>query len=177
MESQAPGLRAKIEELLQPLLEGDTYFVADLQVSDSRLKTKITVLLDSNTGILIEECARISRQLASRLEELNVIENAYTLEVSSPGVDFPLTLSRQYPRHVGRTLVVSLRDGSTLTGRLEAVQDDGLLILEEHTKSSGSPGKTTPGKPMPAPKKVLATEPTSVPFEGIAQSRVLVSFH
>ncbi len=161
MESQTEVLRAKIAELLQPLLAGGKYFIVELRVSDSRSKTKITVLLDSDAGISIDECASVSRQLGHRLEELNVIENAYTLEVSSPGVDFPLTFPRQYPRHVGRTLVVSLRDGSTRTGQLEAVQDDHLLVLEE----------TLRGK-----KKTLAAEPTAVPFGDIDHSQVLISF-
>jgi ribosome maturation factor RimP len=161
MESRTEDLRAKIAELLQPLLADGKYFVVDLRVSDSRAKIKITVLLDSDAGISIDECATISRRLGQRLEELNWIENAYTLEVSSPGVDFPLTLRRQYPRHVGRTLVVSLRDGSTRTGRLDAVTDDHLMLLEE----------TLRGK-----KKVLATEPTAVPFAEIDHSQVLISF-
>lgn len=161
MESRTEVLRAKIAELLQPLLADGKYFVVELRLSDSRAKTKITLLLDSDEGIRIDECASVSRQLGHRLEELNWIENAYTLEVSSPGVDFPLTFWRQYPRHVGRTLVVSLRDGPTRTGRLEAVQDDHLLLLEEVSK----------GK-----KKVPAAEPTAVPFSDIAHSQVLISF-
>ena len=154
-------LKAKIEELLEPLLGNGKYLLHDLLVSNSRVKAKITVLLDSDTGITIEECAEISRRLAHRLEELNVIENAYNLEVSSPGVDFPLTQPRQYLRQIGRILHVFLRDASTRTGRLEAVSETGLSLLEESLR----------GK-----QKVLASEPTELLFQDIDHSQVLVSF-
>ncbi|MCY7350455.1 MAG: ribosome maturation factor RimP [Cytophagaceae bacterium] len=154
-------LKAKIEELLEPLLGNGKYFVHDLQVGNSRVTTKVTVLLDSDTGITIGECAEISRRLGRQLEELNVIENAYTLEVSSPGVDFPLTQPRQYLRQIGRTLKVFLRDDSTRTGRLEAVGEASLSLLEESLR----------GK-----QKVLASEPTELFFKDIDHSQVLVSF-
>lgn len=161
MESRADDLRTKIEELLPSLLPDEKYFVVAVQVSNPRVKTKITVLLDSDTGVSIDECAAVSRRLGHRLEELNWIENAYTLEVSSPGVDFPLTFPRQYPKHVGRTLVVTLRDGSTHTGRLEAVAENGLVLLEEVIR----------GK-----KKTWADAPTGIPFDAVERSVVQVSF-
>lgn len=161
MDSRADDLRAKIEELLPSLLTNEKYFVVAVQVSNPRVKTKITVLLDSDTGVSIDECAAVSRRLGHRLEELNWIENAYTLEVSSPGVDFPITFPRQYPKHVGRTLVVTLRDGSTRTGRLEAVAETGLVLREEVLR----------GK-----KKMDAEAPTGIPFDAIERSQVQVSF-
>jgi ribosome maturation factor RimP len=156
--------RAKIAEVLEPYLEGGRFFVVDVQVSASRIKPKVTVLLDSDAGITIDECAEISRKLGQRLEELNWFETAYTLEVSSPGVDFPLTSRRQYVKHVGRQLQVSRRDGSTHMGTLQEVGKDSLTLLEAPPK-----GKKKPVSAEPVP-------PLTIPFADIQQSQVLVSF-
>lgn len=157
--------RAKIAEVLEPFLEDGRFFVCDVQVSPSRLKPKVTVLLDSDAGITIDECAEISRKLGHRLEELNWFEGAYTLEVSSPGVDFPLTSRRQYPKHVGRQLQVTLRDGSTRTGTLQEVGAETLTVVEAPPKGK----KKVPGTAPP-------TEPLTIPFSDIQQAHVVISF-
>lgn len=158
--------RAKITEVLEPYLEEGRFFVADVQVSPSRVNPKVTVLLDSDTGITIDECAEISRKLGQRLEELNWFESAYTLEVSSPGVDFPLTQPRQYPRHVGRQLQVSLRDGSVRTGTLQEVSATGITLTETPPKGR----KKGPVPTAEGPAQLV------LPFDAIAQAQVVLSF-
>ena len=61
------------------------------------------VLLDGDEGVKIEDCARVSRHINQKMEEDGLEEALISLEVSSPGVDFPLKFERQYPQHVGRT--------------------------------------------------------------------------
>lgn len=157
--------RAKIAEVLEPYLEDGRFFLCDVHVSPSRLKPKVTVLLDSDAGITIDECAEVSRKLGQRLEELNWFEGAYTLEVSSPGVDFPLTFRRQYPKHVGRQLQVTLRDGSTRTGTLQEVGEGDLTLAEAPPK----------GKKK-GPVAAVPTPPLTIPFSDIQQSHVVISF-
>lgn len=156
-------VKAKVNELLQPYLNEDQYFVVDIQVSPSRTRAKITVLLDSDTGITIEECAGISRKLGNQLEELEVFDGqAFTLEVSSPGVDEPLVLRRQYLKNVGREVDVLLNDGQTRRGKLEQIGDDQIVITETPLKK---PKKNDP-----------PIEPTAIPFMDIKKSTIQVSF-
>ena len=63
---------------------------------------KLIILVDGDQGLSIQDCVAISRHVGFHLEEENAIEQAYNLEVSSPGVDMPLQLGRQYVKNVGK---------------------------------------------------------------------------
>ena len=149
----------RIAEMLQDSLTGFELFVVDLSVSDA-VRPKITVTLDSEQGLGINECAQVSRRLARRLDETYGEEASYSLEVTSPGADQPLTNPRQYVRHVGRTLSLKLTDGTEKTGTLEAVQADGIQLAEVIKEKNKQ-------KTLPA---VL------VPFSDIQEGRVVISF-
>jgi ribosome maturation factor RimP len=86
------------------------------------------VFLDSDTGITFTECRKISRFLESIIETEGLLPQRYKLEVSSPGADRPLTIARQYTKHIGRELEVKLTDGNNLKGELKEVKDDGLTL-------------------------------------------------
>src|SRR5919199_1422138 len=96
--------KARIIELLQPYLNDGEFYIVDVQVVGRQAgRLKVTILLDSDTGITIDQCADISRRLGVEMDEGNFFgESAFTLEVSSPGVDFPLTFPRQFIRNIGR---------------------------------------------------------------------------
>ena len=138
--------------------EGDL-FVVDLAVSDS-VRPKVTVTLDGEQGLGIDECAQVSRRLARRVEEHYGDELSYTLEVTSPGADQPLRDPRQYVRHVGRSLSLKLTDGTEKTGKLEAVEAEGIQLAE--TVKEKHKTKTLPTAP--------------VAFHDIAEARVVISF-
>ncbi len=152
--------RNLLSEMLQGSLpiDGDL-FVVDLAVSDS-VRPKVTVTLDGEQGLGIDECAQISRRLARRIEEHYGDELSYTLEVTSPGADQPLRDARQYARHVGRTLSLKLQDGTEKTGLLESLSPEGVqlaeIIKEKHKQ-----------KTLPA---------VAVSFQDIAEARVVISF-
>ena len=121
---------------------------------------KLVILVDGDKGIGIADCAAISRHVGFHLEEENVIENAYNLEVSSPGIDAPLVLPRQYVKNVGRQLAIKMADGSKREGKLTGMTEDAVLI-EEIKKEKG--------------KKAEAIE-SAVPLAQITETKVLISF-
>jgi ribosome maturation factor RimP len=89
----------------------------------------LNLFLDSDTGVTLEECAEISRFLESFIEENQLLGEAYTIEVSSPGVSRPLALPRQYPKHIGREVSVeTIHSHVHIKGILEAVTEAGLTI-------------------------------------------------
>jgi ribosome maturation factor RimP len=96
----------------------------------------IKVYLDADTGLSIELCARITRKLRKEIEEKGWYgEGDFSLEVSSPGVDEPLTMLRQYQKNVGRKLEVTLLDEQVLTGTLKKANNDTIEI--EVTEGKG----------------------------------------
>lgn len=155
-------VKQKIEQLLEPLLENDKFFVVDIKVSLSKLNSKVTILLDSDEGIKIDECRAISRQLGEELDA--IMPEKYTLEVSSPGVDVLLKSERMYRKNIGRSLKVTLKDGSEITGQLEVVDSQSITIIKDKKK-----------KPQRTLKNVEIT-PVSLPFENIKESQVIISF-
>ncbi|GAB2594881.1 ribosome maturation factor RimP [Spirosoma areae] len=166
--------KAKIIDLLQPYLNNEQLYVVDCQVAGRQGgRIKVTLLLDSDTGITIEECAIVSRKLGSEMDEVNFFGEApFTLEVSSPGVDYPLTFPRQYVRNIGRQVVITLTDGTTLNGKLESVADDHIVVVIEAEKKSKSKKKKEAGLSIPEPP----IGPTPIWFGQIKKANVEVSF-
>ncbi|MGN8056907.1 ribosome assembly cofactor RimP [Pedobacter sp. 22163] len=121
---------------------------------------KLIIHVDGDEGISIQDCVAISRHVGFHLEEENAIEQAYNLEVSSPGVGEPLKLIRQYNKNIGRTVSIKLKEGLKKEGKLLAVTENNLLI-EESVKEKG--------------KKAVAIQ-TAVPFNDILETSVLISF-
>lgn len=133
-------IREHLETLLIPLLEDGNCFLIDIIFKPSKVSQKITILVDSDEGITIQQCTSISRRLAKQLEELEVFTEAYTLEVSSPGLDQPLVLPRQYQKNLGRNLKVTLKTGESFSGTLiEANTDQITLRLPEPKKKPKVP--------------------------------------
>ena len=99
----------------------------------------ITVYFDSDSGVTLEKCTRVSRFLEQDLDEMNWQEGDYVLDVSSPGIDRPLTMWRQYPRQVGRTLKVRLSDGREEEGRLQEVGMDSITLETDKARTMEIP--------------------------------------
>lgn len=148
----------QIGQIVEELLEPELQFLVDVKVSSSKIRQKITVLIDTDEGIGIADCSKISRALGDRLEEL--IDNPYTLEVSSPGLDTPLKLKRQYFKNIGKSLKVVTLDGKDIKGELLEAGDLEITLLPEKKK-----------KEKKQPEKV------NLAFENIKEARVQVSFN
>ncbi len=124
-----------IEECLGELFSQAEYssiFLLEVRGKGS----KYTVYLDSDTGLSFAELQKISRYLEEKLEADRVVPENYTLDVSSPGADRPLTLPRQYGKHIGRELLVRLNDESEKRGVLESVEDAGITISSKKKKET-----------------------------------------
>jgi ribosome maturation factor RimP len=150
-------VKQKIEQLLYPLLENDKFFVVDIKVVLSKVHSKVTILLDSDEGIKIDECTAISRQIGIDIDEM--MPEKYTLEVSSPGVDFPFKSERMYRKNIGRSLKVIQKDDSEIKGSLESVDPEQITIIEDKKR-----------------KKNEEIVPVSIKFLDIKHSEVIVSF-
>ncbi|MGV3763273.1 ribosome assembly cofactor RimP, partial [Parapedobacter sp.] len=111
----------------EKIAERDDLFVVDVKMHSNGL---LEVLVDGDQGISIQDCAAISRYVGFQLEEEDAIPHAYRLEVSSPGIDRPLGMVRQYRKNIGRQVQVSMQGGVTKVGELLDVADDAITIVE-----------------------------------------------
>jgi ribosome maturation factor RimP len=152
-------LGEKIKQLVPPLLTDESLFLVGVTVSALQGPQKVTIALDGDKGVTIDDCAELSRKVSDALEELGLIGENFTLEVTTPGVDRPLLLKRQYIKNIGRRLKVYLKDKSTLEGKLKKVTEEDIVVEQE----------TGEGK-----KKEL--KETSLPLADIEKALVQVSF-
>jgi ribosome maturation factor RimP len=142
----------KLTEINRPDL-----FLVDVKMHSNG---NLIILIDGDKGVGISDCVAVSRYVGFKLEEENTIETAYNLEVSSPGVDVPLTLPRQYVKNIGRDLAIKMADGTNKEGKLTALTEDAVLI-DEIIKEKG--------------KKAVIIE-SVIPMNKITESKVLISF-
>ncbi|MBI3578953.1 MAG: ribosome maturation factor RimP [Ignavibacteriales bacterium] len=131
-------IKEKITNLAQGVLEGKEIFLVDITIRGERGSKVAQVYVDTDKGITIEECAQISRELGTVIDEMRVFQGAYHLEVSSPGIDKPLRLLRQYPKNIGRPFKVTYREheaSNSFIGKLTAIAEDRLTF----TPTKGEP--------------------------------------
>jgi len=159
----------KIEQRVRMLVEEKISDRPDLFVVDIKMlpNRKLMVLVDGEQGIGIADCAAISRFVGFKLEEEEVIAEAYNLEVSSPGIDTPLTLTRQYIKNIGRDLGIKMLDGTKREGNLLGI-DNEVITIEEKIKAV----RKTAGEKG---KKAEVIE-SQIPLSEIAETKVLISF-
>ena len=129
-------LKAKIKELVNNMIDQEKYFLVDIQATSAGSRGKLVVLLDGDEGIDIDVCGEVSRQLGQLIEEQDLMPEAYILEVSSPGIDFPLQSVRQYRKNIGREVKILLQDGKEVKGHLLTV-DDTQVVIKEVKKIKG----------------------------------------
>lgn len=149
----------KIKELAQKHLQDPAHFIVDAVVSKHK-PFKITVLLDGDRGITIDDCSLLSRKLSDDLDKLDLLQENYTLEVSTPGVDQPLKWKRQYVKNIGRTLKVKKKDKAIVQGILALVTDE-FVVLDVMNKDTG---------------RKKESNPVSIPFSEIEKAIVMISF-
>jgi len=119
--------------VVQGLLEKPSIFLIDLTITDN---FKITVALDGDNGVALQDCIDISRAIENNLDRE---EQDFSLEVASVGVGSPLKMVRQYKKNVGRTLIVKL---ATETIEAELVEaNDNFIILSWKARESKKIGK------------------------------------
>lgn len=127
-------LKDQIFKIAEEHLKDEDHYIVDIVISSSNGPKKVLVLLEGDNGVTIDDCADLSRALGNELEETNLIEEAFRLEVSSPGVDYPLQSLRQYKKNIGRNVKISLREGKDLKGVLKAAAEEKVLLNQELKK-------------------------------------------
>lgn len=152
--------KKKVEDLLQNALnERENLFLIDFTVSNDNA---IKVVIDGDDGVLVEDCIYVSRAIEHNIDRE---EEDFSLEVLSAGAASPLTLPRQYKKHVGRDLEVKTSEGENMEGKLDGVDEEG-IVLKWKTREPKPVGKG----------KVTVTKETKVAFNNIKEAKVKIKF-
>lgn len=153
-ETQIQALEAMIGDLLAP---HPTHFLVEIRIKPTN---NIKVFIDADEGISLSVLIDYNRKLYKRLEESGLFPDGdFSLEVSSPGLDEPLKMHRQYRKNVGRFLDVLLLDSTKKEGKLVEATEDGIVI--EYEKGKG---------------KTKETVQESILFDQIKSTRIQIKF-
>jgi ribosome maturation factor RimP len=133
----ATGLpsQTQVIELLDGEFTRAGYEIEDVLIDGRARPPRITVIADGDTALDLDTVAALSRSASSLLDAADSIEGGYILEVSSPGVDRPLTSEKHFRRARARKVEVALTDGTQLTGRVGEVRDGVLSLVVRDDKA------------------------------------------
>ncbi|WP_276503947.1 ribosome maturation factor RimP [Terrimonas pollutisoli] len=147
-----------LEQKVRAMIEDEPgIFLVEIRIKPTN---NVKVFLDADTGMSLDKLIHYNRKLYRDLEESGFFPgNDFSLEVSSPGLDEPLKLHRQYLKNVGRAVEVIRLDGVKNEGKLITVSDTDIVVEEEKGK----------GK-----KKEVVHH--TVPFSAIKATRVQIKF-
>lgn len=119
----------KLADVISPVIAAAGMDLESVRVSAAGRRRLLRVVVDSDQGVSLDAAAALSRQLSAALDGAPVMGDfPYTLEVSSPGVDRPLTDPRHWRRSVGRLVQVAAGDDGTVTGRVVAADSDEVTL-------------------------------------------------
>ncbi|HTF28532.1 MAG TPA: ribosome assembly cofactor RimP [Flavitalea sp.] len=154
-----------IENMIGALLaEHPGYFLVEVKIKPTN---NVKVYLDGDAGISIEKCIMFNRALYKQFEETVLFPaDDFSLEVSSPGLDEPLKLFRQYKKNIGREVEVTLKDGARIEGKLKEAAEEEILV-EETT------GKAFKGRPASKKQEIINH---NISFENIKSTKIQIVF-
>ena len=119
----------RLAELIEPVVAASGLDLESVRMSVAGKRRLLRIVVDGDHGVSLDDAADVSREISAKLDEGNALgEVPYTLEVSSPGVDRPLTEPRHWRRAVGRLVKVKVTGEGTVEGRIIAADADGVTL-------------------------------------------------
>lgn len=123
------ALKDQITELVTPALSQAGYFLEDINIVSPGQHRIVTVIVDGESALNLDQVTVASKLVSELLDEAPFMgETAFTLEVTSPGIDRPLTLPRHFAKNVTRLLKVVKVDGEVVTGRITSNTDTEVTL-------------------------------------------------
>jgi ribosome maturation factor RimP len=142
--------RARLHGVIEPVVVAAALDLEGLSVTRAGRRHVVRVTVDGDGGVSHEVLGIVSRDISAALDEAEETggefpTSSYILEVSSPGIDRPLTLPRHWRRNIGRLVKVRVADG-TVTGRVAAVDDGGVTLEDDNGRTALPFDQLGPGR-------------------------------
>jgi len=123
------ALKDQISELITPALHQAGYFLEDVNLVNPGQHRIVTVIVDGEAGLNLDQVTVASKLVSELLDEASFMgETPFTLEVTSPGIDRPLTLPRHFTKNVDRLLKVTKNDGVVVIGRIQSNTENDVTL-------------------------------------------------
>ncbi|MEV0403671.1 ribosome maturation factor RimP [Actinoallomurus sp. NPDC050550] len=121
--------RAALMRLLEPVIAGAGFDLEDVIVTPAGKRRQVRVIVDADGGVSLDGVADVSQEISHVLDESDAMgSGSYVLEVTSPGVDRPLTQPRHWRRAAGRLVRATLTEGGEITGRVTSADDTAVVL-------------------------------------------------
>lgn len=123
----------RLKELIEQVASDLDFELVDYDLFQAGNGKLLRIFIDKEGGVNIQDCSKLSRELGAVLDLEDILPFAYTLEVSSPGVDRPLKSVRDFQRQIGRLLKIQLSEvdpvlGRKILGQLKSADESGILL-------------------------------------------------
>jgi len=135
------NLQSKLKALIEPLVTAMGYELWGLELHKQKVASLLRVYIDSERGVNLDDCSRVSYQISGVLDVEDIVPYRYTLEVSSPGLDRQLFEKKQYRQFIGSKIRIritspnrELKERRNYAGVLETVTEDSVTIISEGEK-------------------------------------------
>lgn len=133
---------SQIWTIAQEVVSGLGFELVDIELTGNRSQQLIRIFIQKPEGILLSDCAAVSRKLGELFDDKNVIENSYRLEISSPGIERPLRKVRDFERYVGHRVRIRLKSKKEgkrrIVGKIVEVDDNMIHIISSKNGEKAS---------------------------------------
>ena len=137
----------RLSRLLEPVVRAMDLDLEGIRVTTAGRRRVLRVVVDADGGVSLDDIALASRELSIRLDgAAEMGDQPYTLEVSSPGVDRPLTQPRHWRRNVGRLVSAPAPEGGQVEGRIASVSQSGVTLERDGVARTYSYAELGPGR-------------------------------
>lgn len=131
------ALKDQISELITPALQQAGYFLEDINVVSPGNHRIVTVIVDGESALNLDQVTVASKLVSELIDEASFMgETPFTLEVTSPGIDRPLTLPRHFAKNVTRLVKITKSDGVVITGRITSNTDADVTLTVTEKKET-----------------------------------------
>ena len=123
------SVQTDVASAIVPIIEADGNYLEEVKIVNAGKRKLITVIVDGDSYLNLDQVASISRSISETLENLPALgDGAFTLEVTSPGIDRPLTLPRHWKKNIGKLVKVELNDGTQVEGRIAEINGEKISL-------------------------------------------------
>ena len=113
------SVQDEVANAIRPIIEAGGNYLEDIRIVAAGKRNLVTVIVDSDSYLNLDQVAAVSREISETMENLRAMgDKPFTLEVTSPGIDRPLTLPRHWKKNSGKLVKIVKIDGSILEGRI-----------------------------------------------------------
>jgi len=131
------GKKEDISAAITPALEALSFYLEDVTIISAGRRSMLTVIVDGDTHLSLDQVTSATKAIGEIVESVQSLgETPFTLEVTSPGLDRPLTKVRHWQKNINRLVKVVLLDGSEIKGRIKDVNEVSATVDEKNINYS-----------------------------------------